>query len=223
MFPADCLPTHYVETRTQQDLAHQKALAAAEKKPSSHLLAQPTPQRPTMTRALSSALFSFFPSSAAGASPSATPLPSPGLQQSAKMGWFAPLPKASESDIAVSILLFTSFLNAMLTWGNSVFLLLGLRCMSYATYETGDMDANDVCKRSSYEPFSFYDDRDVAKHIFIDDFSSKNHNVAIIGWNMGWKKWGTERTALGKCIDNNDEMQTWTYYLYNVSMTKRKT
>lgn len=99
MFPADCLPTHYVEARTQQDLAHRQA-SAAEKKPSSHLLAQPTPQRPTMTRALSSALFSFFPS--ASTSPSATPLPSPGLQSSAKMGWFAPLPKDKEVDIAVS-------------------------------------------------------------------------------------------------------------------------
>jgi len=98
MFPADCLPTHYVEARTQQDLA---AAAAAAKKPT-HLLAQPTPQRPTMTRALSSALFSFFPSASASTSPSATPLPSPGLQSSAKMGWFAPLPKAEESDIAVS-------------------------------------------------------------------------------------------------------------------------
>jgi hypothetical protein len=99
MFPADCLPTHYLEARTQQDAAYQKA-AAAEKR-STHLLAQPTPQRPTMTRTLSSALFSLFPGSSA-ASPSATPLPSPGLQQSAKMGWFAPLPKAGEADIAVS-------------------------------------------------------------------------------------------------------------------------
>ncbi|KAH0288711.1 hypothetical protein KCU62_g4982, partial [Aureobasidium sp. EXF-3399] len=98
MFPADCLPTHYVEARTQQDLAAAAAAAAA-KKPT-HLLAQPTPQRPTMTRALSSALFSFFPSASASTSPSATPLPSPGLQSSAKMGWFAPLPKAKESDIA---------------------------------------------------------------------------------------------------------------------------
>ncbi|KAI4722985.1 hypothetical protein E4T48_00783 [Aureobasidium sp. EXF-10727] len=94
MFPADCLPSHYVEARAQQDKALQKA--AAEKK-TTHL-AQPMPQRPTVSRTLSSALFSLFPS--AGSSPSATPLPSPGLQQSAKMGWFAPLPKASEADIA---------------------------------------------------------------------------------------------------------------------------
>jgi hypothetical protein len=105
MFPADCLPSNYVEARTQQDLAHQKALTAEKKH--THLLAQPTPQRPTVTRALSSALFSFFPSagSSASTSPSATPLPSPGLQQSSKMGWFAPLPKASESDIAVGFAL----------------------------------------------------------------------------------------------------------------------
>jgi hypothetical protein len=103
MFPADCLPTHYLETRTQQDLAHQKA--TAEKRPTP--LAQPTPQRPTMTRALSSALFSFFPSASTSTStstsPSATPLPSPGLSQGSKMGgWFGVLPRADESDIAVS-------------------------------------------------------------------------------------------------------------------------
>jgi len=98
MFPADCLPTPYLETRTQQDLASQKA--AAEKRPTTHLLAQPTPQRPTMTRTLSSALFSFFPGSST-TSPSATPLPSPGLQQGSKMGgWFGVLPRADESDIA---------------------------------------------------------------------------------------------------------------------------
>jgi hypothetical protein len=107
MFPADCLPTHYLEARTQQDLAHQKATAAAEKRPT-HLLAQPTPQRPTMTRALSSALFSFFPSASTSTSPSATPLPSPGLSQGlsqgSKMGgWFGVLPRADESDIAVSV------------------------------------------------------------------------------------------------------------------------
>ncbi|KAI4841989.1 hypothetical protein E4T44_07573 [Aureobasidium sp. EXF-8845] len=99
MFPADCLPTHYLEARTQQDLACQKA--AAEKRPTTHLIAQPTPQRPTMTRALSSALFSFFPSASTSTSPSATPLPSPGLSQGSKMGgWFGALPKADESDIA---------------------------------------------------------------------------------------------------------------------------
>ncbi|TIA17390.1 hypothetical protein D6C80_04023 [Aureobasidium pullulans] len=101
MFPADCLPSNYVEARAQQDKA-QAQRAAAEKKPTH--LAQPMPQRPTVSRTLSSALFSFFPSagSSASTSPSATPMPSPGLQQSSKMSWFAPLPKASESDIAVS-------------------------------------------------------------------------------------------------------------------------
>jgi hypothetical protein len=103
MFPADCLPTHYLEARTQQDLASQKAASATENRPT-HLL--PQSQRPTMTRALSSALFSLFPgasaTSSSAASPLATPLPSPGLQQSAKMGWFAPLPRAGEADIAVS-------------------------------------------------------------------------------------------------------------------------
>ncbi|THW63356.1 hypothetical protein D6C87_01357 [Aureobasidium pullulans] len=99
MFPADCLPSNYVEARAQQDKA-QAQRAAAEKKPTH--LAQPMPQRPTVSRTLSSALFSFFPStgSSASTSPSATPMPSPGLQQSSKMSWFAPLPKASESDIA---------------------------------------------------------------------------------------------------------------------------
>ncbi|KAG9943427.1 hypothetical protein KCU85_g8698, partial [Aureobasidium melanogenum] len=95
MFPVDCLPSHYVEARAEQEKALQKA--AAEKKPTH--LTQPLPQRPTMSHALSSAFLSFFPSSSAATSPSATPLPSPGLQQSAKMSWFAPLPKASESDI----------------------------------------------------------------------------------------------------------------------------
>jgi hypothetical protein len=117
MFPADCLPTHYLETRTQQDLAHQKATAATttttEKRPTTHLLAQPTPQRPTMTRALSSAIFSFFPS--ASTSPSATPLPSPGLSQGSKMGgWFGALPRAEESDIAVSL----AYLISTLTFAN---------------------------------------------------------------------------------------------------------
>jgi hypothetical protein len=98
MFPADCLPTHYLEARTQQDLASQKAASATTENRPTHLL--PQSQRPTMTRALSSALFSLFPGSST--SPSTTPLPSPGLQQSAKMGWFAPLPKAGEADIAVS-------------------------------------------------------------------------------------------------------------------------
>lgn len=98
MFPAECLPSNYFEARVEQEKALQ--MAAAEKKPTH--LAQPMPQRPTVSRALSSALFSFFPSSTA-TSPSATPMPSPGLQQSAKMSWFAPLPKASEADIAVSL------------------------------------------------------------------------------------------------------------------------
>ncbi|KAH0252564.1 hypothetical protein KCU91_g18853, partial [Aureobasidium melanogenum] len=94
MFPVDCLPSHYVEARAEQEKALQKA--AAEKKPT-HVTQ--SMQRPTMSHALSSAFLSFFPSSSAATSPSATPLPSPGLQQSAKMSWFAPLPKASESDI----------------------------------------------------------------------------------------------------------------------------
>lgn len=102
MFPADCLPSNYVEARAQKEreLAQQ---AATEKKPT--LLAQPIPKRPSAPRTLSSALFSFFPSavSSASTSPSATPMPSPGLHQSSKMHWFAPLPKPSEQDIAVSI------------------------------------------------------------------------------------------------------------------------
>jgi hypothetical protein len=84
-----------------------------------------------MTRTLSSALFSLFPGSSA-ASPSATPLPSPGLQQSSKMGWFAPLPKAGEADIAVSFFSrFSAILwICLLILENSVFLLLGLRFAS---------------------------------------------------------------------------------------------
>lgn len=40
---------------------------------------------------------------------------------------------------------------------------------------------------------------------------------------LGYGKLGMERMTLGKCVNNNDEMQTWTYYFYNILMTNRKT